>query len=120
MCGIVGIVDFENDLLSQGAVLADMLDTIAHRGPDAAGTFMTHQAALGHRRLVVVDPSGGSQPMTRSLGGHSYTIVYNGELYNTPELRSQLQDNGYTFFSHSDTEVLLMSYVEWGPSCVEN
>jgi len=119
MCGIVGIVDFENDLLACGNTLAAMLDTISHRGPDAAGTFMTHQAALGHRRLVVIDPAGGSQPMTRSLGDNTYTIVYNGELYNTPELRAQLQDKGHTFFSHSDTEVLLMAYVEWGPACVE-
>lgn len=119
MCGIVGIIDFENSLLTKGSTLAAMLDTIAHRGPDSAGTFLTHQAALGHRRLAVVDPAGGSQPMTRSLGNNTYTIVYNGELYNTPELRARLEDKGYTFFSHSDTEVLLMSYVEWGPSCVE-
>ena len=119
MCGIVGIVDFENDLLAHGNTLAAMLETISHRGPDAAGTFMTHQAALGHRRLVVVDPAGGSQPMTRSLGDNTYTIVYNGELYNTPELRAQLQDKGHAFFSHSDTEVLLMAYVEWGPACIE-
>ena len=80
---------------------------------------MTHQAALGHRRLTVVDPAGGSQPMTRSLGNNTYTIVYNGELYNTSELKLDLMEKGHTFFSHSDTEVLLLAYVEWGPSCVE-
>ena len=119
MCGIVGIVDFENDLLEKSDTLSAMLDTLNHRGPDSAGTFMTHQAALGHRRLVVVDPAGGSQPMTRSMGTNTYTIVYNGELYNTPELRQALIDKGHTLISHSDTEVLLLSYVEWGPSCVE-
>ncbi|MDD5016837.1 MAG: asparagine synthase (glutamine-hydrolyzing) [Eubacteriales bacterium] len=119
MCGIAGIVDFENDLLKESRALSAMLDTISHRGPDSAGTFMTHQAALGHRRLIVVDPAGGSQPMTRSIGQGTYTIVYNGELYNTPELRQELVEKGHTFFSHSDTEALLLSYIEWGPSCVE-
>lgn len=119
MCGIVGIVDFENDLLRESRTLSAMLDTVAHRGPDSAGTFMTHQAALGHRRLTVVDPAGGSQPMTRSIGTNTYTIVYNGELYNTPELKRELIHKGHSFFSHSDTEVLLLSYAEWGPSCVE-
>lgn len=119
MCGIVGIVDFENNLLEKGGILSAMLDTIGHRGPDSAGTFMTHKAALGHRRLIVVDPAGGIQPMTRSLGENTYTIVYNGELYNTFEIRQELLEKGHTFFSHSDTEVLLSSYIEWGPSCVE-
>ncbi len=119
MCGIVGIVDFENDLLKESRTLSAMLDTVVHRGPDSAGTFMTHQVAMGHRRLTVVDPAGGSQPMTRSIGTNTYTIVFNGELYNTPELRRELIHKGHSFFSHSDTEVLLLSYVEWGPSCVE-
>lgn len=120
MCGIAGIVDFGHDLLKQGAVLTAMTDAIAHRGPDAAGSFLTHQAALGHRRLTVVDPAGGSQPMTRSLGDNTYTIVYNGELYNTTELRCKLMSKGHSFISHSDTEVLLMSYIEYGPACAEH
>lgn len=119
MCGIAGFVDFENDMLTQGATLTAMVDAVSHRGPDAAGTFLTHQAALGHRRLTVVDPAGGGQPMTRSIGDNTYTIVYNGELYNTPELRRELAEKGHGFFSHSDTEALLLSYIEWGPSCVE-
>jgi asparagine synthase (glutamine-hydrolysing) len=119
MCGIAGIVDFDNDLLGESQTLAAMMDAIAHRGPDSAGTFLTHQVALGHRRLTVVDPAGGSQPMIRSIGSNTYTIIYNGELYNTPELRQALIKKGHTFFSHSDTEALLLSYIEWGPSCVE-
>lgn len=119
MCGIVGIVDFDNDLLKSGGVLSAMLDKLCHRGPDSAGTFLTHQAALGHRRLIVVDPAGGCQPMTRSVGTNTYTVIYNGELYNTPELRRELMDRGHVFLSHSDTEALLLSYIEWGPSCVE-
>lgn len=119
MCGIVGIVDFDNDLLQSSGILSSMMDTLSHRGPDSAGMFITHQAALGHRRLVVIDPAGGSQPMTRSIGSNTYTIVYNGELYNTDELRNELTQKGHIFFSHCDTEVLLLSYIEWGPSCVE-
>ena len=119
MCGIAGIVNFEKNMLDECRTLSAMMDAIAHRGPDSAGTFLTHQVALGHRRLTVVDPAGGSQPMIRSIGSNTYTIVYNGELYNTPELRQSLQKKGYTFFSHSDTEALLLSYIEWGPSCVE-
>ncbi len=119
MCGIAGIVNFEKNMLEECRTLSAMMDAIAHRGPDSAGTFLTHQVALGHRRLTVVDPAGGSQPMIRSIGSNTYTIVYNGELYNTPELRQSLEKKGYTFFSHSDTEALLLSYIEWGPSCVE-
>ncbi len=119
MCGIVGIIDFKNSLLSQSVVLSEMMDAIAHRGPDSAGSFLTHQAALGHRRLTVVDPAGGTQPMVRSIGAGTYAIVYNGELYNTPELRSELAACGHSLLTHSDTEALLLSYIEWGPSCVE-
>jgi len=119
MCGIAGIIDFHKDLLTQTKALSDMMDSISHRGPDSAGAFLTHRAALGHRRLAVIDPAGGSQPMTRSLGANTYTIVYNGELYNTAELRGELIGRGHVFFSGSDTEALLLSYAEWGPSCVE-
>lgn len=119
MCGIVGIIDFKNNLLTQSVVLSEMMDAVAHRGPDSAGSFLTHQAALGHRRLTVVDPAGGTQPMVRSIGSSTYAIVYNGELYNTPELRSELALRGHNLLTHSDTEALLLSYIEWGPSCVE-
>ncbi len=119
MCGIAGIVNFEKNMLDECRTLSAMMDAIAHRGPDSAGTFLTHQVALGHRRLTVVDPAGGSQPMIRSIGGNTYAIIYNGELYNTLELRQMLINKGHTFSSHSDTEALLLAYIEWGPSCVE-
>ncbi len=98
MCGIAGIVDFDNDMLKETKTLSAMMDALSHRGPDAAGTFITHQAALGHRRLIVVDPAGGSQPMTRCLGENTYTIVYNGEIYNTQELRKALKKKAIYFF----------------------
>ncbi|MGC7846295.1 asparagine synthase (glutamine-hydrolyzing) [Desulforudis sp. 1088] len=120
MCGIVGWIDWNRDLTREGPVLDSMTGTLAARGPDASGTWISRHAALGHRRLIVVDPVGGAQPMTRERDGRSYTIVYNGELYNTPELRCKLEARGHVFLTrNSDTEALLMSFIEWGPACVE-
>lgn len=119
MCGIVGQVDWERDLTLQKDVLIGMTQTLVPRGPDAEGYWLSPRAALGHRRLVVVDPKGGRQPMIRQQGEHTFTLIYNGELYNTPELRQELMSRGYLFDGHSDTEAVLLSYIEWGPSCVE-
>jgi len=119
MSGIAGFADFSNDTIGQTYILDDMIRSLAHRGPDTSGTWASHACALGHRRLKVQDPAGGSQPMSVSIGGESFTIVYNGELYNAPRLREELISKGYVFRSHSDTEVLLNSYIQWGPSCPE-
>ncbi|MFZ5650538.1 MAG: asparagine synthase (glutamine-hydrolyzing) [Bacillota bacterium] len=119
MCGITGWIDWERDLTLERPVLEAMTGTLALRGPDASGYFISPRAALGHRRLIVVDPVGGGQPMTRQKGERVYAITYNGELYNTLELRRQLEARGHTFLTrNSDTEALLMSYIEWGPDCV--
>ena len=120
MCGIAGWVDWERDLTQEKATVEAMGATLVCRGPDADGSWLSGSAAFAHRRLIVVDPSGGAQPMTRKLGERVYTIVYNGELYNTEDIRKKLLERGHTFRSYSDTEVLLMSYVEWGPDCVEH
>jgi asparagine synthase (glutamine-hydrolysing) len=117
MCGITGWIDWVADLTQQGAVLEAMTATLANRGPDATGLFLTPRAALGHRRLTVVDPEGGAQPMTRRAGDRAYTIVYNGELYNTSDLRQELEQQGHAFTTRSDTEVLLRAFIEWGPDC---
>lgn len=119
MCGIVGVVDWRRDLTLQKDILVGMTQTLIPRGPDAEGYWISPRAAFGHRRLVVVDPQGGHQPMIRQQGEHTFTLIYNGELYNTPELRQELLSRGYHFEGHSDTEALLLSYLEWGPSCVE-
>ena len=119
MCGIVGQVDWEHDLTLQKNVLIGMTQTLIPRGPDAEGYWLSPRAAFGHRRLVVVDPMGGCQPMIHQRGDHTFTLIYNGELYNTPELRQELISRGYLFEGHSDTEAVLLSYLEWGPSCVE-
>ncbi|MBS4022577.1 MAG: asparagine synthase (glutamine-hydrolyzing) [Dethiobacter sp.] len=98
--------------------MANTTSTLSARGPDASGYWISKHAALGHCRLSVVDPAGGAQPMIRKVGKSSYIIIYNGELYNTPELRKELEQRGHTFSGHSDTEVLLASYIEWGKDCL--
>lgn len=118
MCGITGWVNFDMDLSDKNIVLESMTNTLKNRGPDSSGIWLSQHAALGHRRLIVIDPEGGIQPMIKKYGEKTYVIIYNGELYNTPELRKELKSLGYIFNSHSDTEVLLTSYVEWGSECV--
>ena len=119
MCGITGWVDWSEDLTQQRHTLEAMSETLANRGPDAKGYWFSPCAALAHRRLIVIDPKGGGQPMSRLYGERNYIITYNGELYNTPEIRRELETRGHTFQSHSDTEVLLLSYIEWGAGCVD-
>jgi len=119
MCGIAGWFDKEHNLSSHTEIIDEMIHTLAPRGPDARGKFISEHIVFGHSRLAVVDIEGGKQPMTRQLGEKSFTIIYNGELYNTEELRRELLTKGYAFQGHSDTEVLLLSYMEWGPQCVD-
>lgn len=119
MCGITGWVDWTQDISGQREILDAMVDTLAQRGPDARGTYLAKHAAIGHRRLSVVDLEGGRQPMIRHRGNNAYVISYNGELYNTLELRQELSARGHVFTSVSDTEVLLRSFIEWGEKCVE-
>jgi asparagine synthase (glutamine-hydrolysing) len=119
MCGIAGWVDFGGNLKFGRDVLESMTRTLSKRGPDDAGHVLFPHAALGHRRLIVVDPEGGGQPMLRKLGKRTYCITYNGELYNTPEVRRILEGLGYHFLSRSDTEVVLYSFIEWKEACVE-
>ncbi len=87
--------------------------------PDSGGFYTDDNCALAHRRLSVIDPAGGSQPMSRPYVGDRFTIVYNGELYNTAELRSELGSMGVEFTTASDTEVLLNAYITWGESCLD-
>ncbi|MDP4095697.1 asparagine synthase (glutamine-hydrolyzing) [Paenibacillus sp. P96] len=119
MCGITGFIQWHKDLTIQSELLADMTRTLSHRGPDAAGTWISNPCAFGHRRLSVMDPENGAQPMIRKQDDLTYTLVYNGELYNAPELKIELQQRGHVFLTKCDTEVLLASYIEWGPECVD-
>lgn len=119
MCGITGMIHLEQDLRQQEALLRKMQETLRRRGPDQEGIFLSPHCAMAHTRLAVIDVEKGRQPMEITAGGETYTIVYNGELYNTPELRTQLEQEGVVFQTHCDTEVVLQSYAHWGPRCVE-
>ncbi|MEO9209586.1 MAG: asparagine synthase (glutamine-hydrolyzing) [Ginsengibacter sp.] len=114
MCGITGFIDYS--CKSNLEILSKMTNTLVHRGPDSAGTFLMndqYQIGLGHRRLSIIDLSNcGNQPMTDETG--NYTIVFNGEIYNFMEIRNELQISGFKFRSTSDTEVILLAYIKWG------
>lgn len=115
MCGIAGLV---GDIPSR-TILERMQRTMRRRGPDQEGIWQGDSAALIHARLAVIDIEGGRQPMMRRIGENQYCMVYNGELYNTAELRRRLEACGHSFSTHSDTEVVLASYLEWGEACLE-
>lgn len=120
MCGITGQIGRDPRVIQgQYAAYCAMQRTLARRGPDQRGMYISGRAALIHARLAVVDLENGCQPMQLDWQGESYTLVYNGELYNTPELRALLETRGHVFTGRSDTEVLLHAYAEWGASCVD-
>lgn len=119
MCAIAGVIDFQQTDSLNLTTAEEMLSTMTRRGPDQHGIVAGGSACLLHARLTVVDPVGGRQPMTLSRNGGKWTLVYNGELYNTEELRAELRRLGHRFQERSDTEVLLHSYLEWGPACVD-
>ena len=120
MCGIAGWVNLQNNIRDYSNIMEEMIKTLKLRGPDSGGVKPYDHAIIGHRRLTIVDPTGGYQPMIKKIGNKEYTICYNGELYNTEEVRAELLDIGYTFDSYSDTEVLLTSYIEFGKDCVDH
>ena len=113
MCGIAGEINFKNPI--DMSVMNAMSRKLTPRGPDADGVYSSECACLVHRRLIVIDPENGAQPMT--AGDH--TLVYNGELYNTEEVRAELVKRGVKFNGHSDTEVVLKAFIEFGEQCVE-
>ena len=115
MCAIAGILGLPFD----SQILDTLLRTMQHRGPDGTGSYMQRQCCLLHSRLAIVDPEGGAQPMHLCWSGEEYVITYNGELYNTQELRDTLQAMGHEFVTHSDTEVVLHAYAQWQEACVE-
>lgn len=116
MCGIAGFIAFDRNNQEERwqEIGLEMADRLAHRGPNDRGVWAGQFGVLSHCRLAVIDPEGGRQPMTRNQQGGDYTIVYNGELYNTDALRQQLQAKGYQFQTTSDTEVLLTAYMAYG------
>lgn len=119
MCGITGMVTWQEDVARYQADLKRMQAVLSNRGPDQQGMYQDTHCAMAHTRLAVIDVERGKQPMTRQTATETYTLVYNGELYNTPELREELQKEGAVFTTHCDTEVVLQAYLHWGAACTE-
>ncbi|WP_394436342.1 asparagine synthase (glutamine-hydrolyzing) [Streptomyces sp. SGAir0957] len=119
MCGITGWISFDRDLRGSADALHAMTQTMECRGPDDRGTWIEGPAALGHRRLAIIDLPGGRQPMTASVPGGTVALVYSGETYNYTELRAELAALGHEFRTDSDTEVVLRGYLEWGEALPE-
>jgi asparagine synthase (glutamine-hydrolysing) len=113
MCGLTGWVNFEQDISKQKGILDAMNIQLEHRGPDATGTWISEHVAFGHRRLSIIDPQNGIQPMVKQMGDRKYVIVYNGELYNMDELRSNLLAKGYHFTTRCDTELIPAAFSAW-------
>lgn len=109
MCGIAGMLSKDIDLRERRTLIKDISDSLKMRGPDGYGDFTKPYVSLIHRRLAVIDPERGAQPMTFG----KYTIVYNGEIYNTEEIRNELTAAGYSFDTHCDTEIILKAYHLW-------
>ncbi|MDX2592458.1 MULTISPECIES: asparagine synthase (glutamine-hydrolyzing) [Streptomyces] len=119
MCGITGWVSFDRDLTAEAGALDAMTETMACRGPDDRGTWAEGPAALGHRRLAIIDLPGGRQPMSVRTPEGAVALVYSGETYNFTELRRELTGRGHRFTTDSDTEVVLHGYLEWGDAVAE-
>lgn len=117
MCGIAGIIRSDQAPVKQSELQA-MIETLNHRGPDASGISTGGSVGFAHSRLSIVDLAGGLQPMQTPDG--LLTVTFNGEIFNHIELRAQLKSKGYEFRTHSDTEVILHMYAEYGPECVQH
>ena len=117
MCGIAGIVDTRPDSAVDGATIHRMCEAIVHRGPDDEGIFVKAGVGLGMRRLSIIDLAGGHQPVFNE--DKTIWIVYNGEIYNFPELRRDLEKRGHCFYTHTDTEVIVHLYEELGADCIK-
>lgn len=115
MCAIAGMIGVQSDAQTE----EKMLSTMACRGPDGSGCYHAGACTLLHTRLAIIDPEGGQQPMRLQWGQETYVITYNGELYNTEDVRKELKRCGHTFAGHSDTEVLLHGYAQWGEAVLE-
>jgi len=116
MCGFVGFCNLKRSFNSASHIVMDMNHTLQKRGPDEEGYFESEHICFGHRRLIIIDAENGKQPMSATYGDTTYTIVYNGQIYNAKDLRNELLSNGYEFNGYSDTEVLLKAFVHFGTS----
>lgn len=115
MCGFVGFID-KNNIETKKIALENMMNRIIHRGPDSAGTYVDEKAALGFRRLSIIDLEHGSQPIYNE--NKDLVIVFNGEIYNFQEIKEDLVSKGHTFLTHTDTEVIIHGFEEYGKDIV--
>lgn len=119
MCSIAGVLGGDMRVEERLRIGESMNKAMKHRGPDDSGVYSDGWLCLAHNRLSVIDPANGTQPMTREAGDGKFVLIYNGELYNTLELRRELEALGHVFRTDCDTEVLLAAYIEWGKDCLD-
>ena len=117
MCGFCGYVN-DSKKIENDTIISNMVDKIVKRGPNDKNVYINNNVALGHVRLSIIDVKNGNQPMIKDINNNRYVIVYNGELYNTKELKDNLISKGYDFSTTCDTEVVLNSFIEYGKECV--
>lgn len=117
MCGIAGIIDIRSRRELDRGLVVRMNDSLEHRGPDEQGTYFEPGVALAHRRLSIIDLSSGQQPLFNE--DETVVVVFNGEIYNFQELAEELKEHGHQFRTHSDTEVIVHAWEQWGSACVE-
>ena len=120
MCGFVGYINLKENISQNKNIIENMNNTLSLRGPDEEGYYINNNIALGHKRLIVIDPKNGKQPMIESFSYGDYVICYNGQIYNTKELRKTLEENSFTLKGHCDTEILLKSYILYGNDVVNH
>ena len=122
MCGFVGFTNLKKDFKYEKEIdlLKKMNNTLSKRGPDEEGFYINNYICMAHKRLIVIDPKNGKQPMIEKYSFGDYAIVYNGQIYNTKELKETLIQNGFTFNGHCDTEILLKSYIYYGNSVLKH
>lgn len=120
MCGFVGFSNVKENIVQNRVIIEKMNQTLNKRGPDEDGYYIDEYISMGHKRLIVIDPNGGKQPMIENNSYGDFVICYNGQIYNTKELRKTLEQNGFTFKGHCDTEVLLKSYIYYGHDVVHH
>src|SRR5438034_3259648 len=116
MCGIAGRFNFDSAMPIDRERLVAMTSAIAHRGPDADGYYVAPGIGLGHRRLSIIDLATGDQPLANE--DQTVWVVFNGEIYNFADIRRELEQAGHRFRTHSDTEVIVHAYEEWGAQAV--
>ncbi len=120
MCGFVGFANLKENIIQNRTVLENMNQTLSKRGPDEEGYYIENHISMAHKRLIVIDPEGGKQPMIEKYSYGNFVICYNGQIYNTKELRKELEENNFSFEGHCDTEVLLKSYIYYGKDVVNH